>query len=73
MTHASAIAESNVAPTLFRHEFLHSLDPKATLRLRGPAKATGWQQMATFTLYVQHEFSEIATSIEIVENVWKGI
>ena len=30
MVHASAIAESIVAPTLFRPEFLHSLDPKRT-------------------------------------------
>ena len=30
MIHASAIAESIVAPTLFRPEFLHSLDPKRT-------------------------------------------
>jgi hypothetical protein len=30
MNHASAIAESNVAPTLFRPEFSHSLDPKRT-------------------------------------------
>ncbi len=33
MIHASAIAESIVAPTLFRPEFLHSLDPKETLTL----------------------------------------
>ena len=31
MIHALAIAESIVAPTLFRPEFLHSLDPKRTL------------------------------------------
>ena len=30
MIHASAIAESIVAPTLFRPEFSHSLDPKET-------------------------------------------
>ena len=28
--HASAIAESRVAPTLFRHGFSHSLDPQRT-------------------------------------------
>ena len=31
MIHASAIAESIVAPTLFRPEFLHSLGQKQTL------------------------------------------
>jgi hypothetical protein len=30
MIHASAIAESIVAPTIFRPEFSHSLDPKRT-------------------------------------------
>ncbi len=30
MIHASDIAESVVAPTLFRPEFSHSLDPKRT-------------------------------------------
>ena len=32
MIHASAIAESIVAPTLFRPEFLHSLDPQQKSR-----------------------------------------
>ncbi len=31
MIHASAIAESIMAPTLFRPEFSHSLDPERTL------------------------------------------
>ncbi len=30
MIHANAIAESIVAPTLFRPEFSHSLDPEQT-------------------------------------------
>ena len=30
MIHASTIAESIVAPTLFRPAFLHSLDPEGT-------------------------------------------
>ena len=33
MIHASAIAESIVAPTLFRPAFLHSLDPQLTLAM----------------------------------------
>ena len=33
MIHASSIAKSIVAPTLFRPEFSHSLDPKRTLAL----------------------------------------
>ncbi len=33
MIHASAIAESIVAPTLFRPEFSHSLDPKQTFSI----------------------------------------
>ncbi len=37
MIHAAVIAESIVAPTLFRPAFLHSLDPKRTLgALRPP-------------------------------------
>ena len=32
MIHASAIAESIIAPTLFRPAFSHSLDPKRTLK-----------------------------------------
>ena len=32
MSHAFAIAESIVAPTLFRPEFSHSLDPTRTFR-----------------------------------------
>ncbi len=46
MVHASAIAESIVAPTLFRPEFLHSLDPKRkfdtpsqNVRIRNPRRS----------------------------------
>ncbi len=41
MIHASAIAESIVAPTLFRPEFLHSLDPIQTSRPAKLAAAVG--------------------------------
>ncbi len=37
MIHASAIAESIIAPTLFRPEFSHSLDPKETFCMTGYA------------------------------------
>jgi len=36
MIHASVIGESIVAPTLFRPEFPHSLDPQETLALPQP-------------------------------------
>ncbi len=35
MVHASAIAESIIAPTLFRPEFSHGLDPKAASKRSG--------------------------------------
>ena len=40
MIHASEIAESIIAPTLFRSEFSHSLDPKLTFAL--PQEVEHW-------------------------------
>ena len=43
MIHPSAIAESIVAPTLFRLEFLHRLDPNRTLREMNKMRLDGYK------------------------------
>ncbi len=57
MLHASAIAESIIAPALFRPEFSHSLDPKETLTLL--LSATGDHLGMPPVAYPEVEPSEI--------------
>ena len=60
MIHACAIAESNVAPTLFRPEFLHSLDPEQKLVSLGEKLTKIGAKVIRHGRYVTFQLAEIA-------------